>query len=181
VRELGVLAHAGTHWAPVSHPTSAAWAAIAVSAITAATYLVARARRGRRPAEIAGHLHALRQLADLVRRPGRVTTLVLASAGTTFVLAAAFALIVLAVVGTAAPSVAALMVVYLVGAAAGSAAHLPAVTGSTEIALTAALVASGVPAGAALGSVLLFRGLTYWAPLPAGILALRTLRRRGAL
>jgi uncharacterized membrane protein YbhN (UPF0104 family) len=105
----------------------------------------------------------------------------LSSAGTTFVLAVAFAVVVRTIVGGATLPVAALLVAYLVGAAAASAAHVPAIAGSTEIALTAALVASGLPAGPSLAAVLVFRGLTFWAPLPAGLVAVRSLRRRGAL
>jgi uncharacterized membrane protein YbhN (UPF0104 family) len=184
-QELGVLAAAGMRWAPVSHLTGAAVAAIALLAAGGAAYFIGRRRRRNRAAGAGAGpgrgAHAMRQLAELVRRPDRISTLLVASAGTTFVLAFAFAVVVRAVAGAAAPSLAALLVVYLVGAAAASAVHVPAVAGPAEIALTAALVASGVGAGPALVSVLVFRGITYWAPVPVGVLAVRSLRRRGAL
>jgi uncharacterized membrane protein YbhN (UPF0104 family) len=122
-----------------------------------------------------------RHLAALARRPRRTSALMLSSAGTTVVLAVAFAVVVRAVAGATTLPVAALLVAYLVGAAAASAAHVPAIAGGTELALTAALVASGLAAGPALAAVLVFRGLTFWAPLPAGLVAARGLRRRGAL
>ena len=49
--------------------------------------------------------------------------------------------------------------------------------GSTEAALVAALAAGGVPPGPALQAVLVFRAVTFWAPVPVGLLACRTLRR----
>jgi uncharacterized membrane protein YbhN (UPF0104 family) len=125
---------------------------------------------------------AWRHVLELVKQPARVATLVFASGGTTLVLALGFALIVRAVVtGGAVPSPAALMIAYLVGAAAASAVHVPAIAGPAELALTGALVASGVSAGQAIVAVLLFRGITFWAPVPVGLFALRWLRRRGAL
>ncbi|MGW2308405.1 lysylphosphatidylglycerol synthase domain-containing protein, partial [Actinomadura luteofluorescens] len=60
---------------------------------------------------------------------------------------------------------------------AGSAVPTPGGVGSTEAALVAALAALGVAAGPALHAVLLFRAVTFWAPVPLGILACRTLRR----
>jgi uncharacterized membrane protein YbhN (UPF0104 family) len=181
-RELQVLSTVGMQWAPSRHLLSVALPAVLAGGLGAAVILVIRRRRRVHGAEaaVAGR-HAWAQIAALVRRPRRASTLLLASAGTTFVLAFAFAIVVLAFAGGAAPSLAALMVIYLIGAAAASAVHVPAIAGPTEIALTAALVASGVHAGPALVSVLVFRGLTFWAPVPVGIVALRALRRRGAL
>ncbi|WP_372509158.1 lysylphosphatidylglycerol synthase domain-containing protein [Actinomadura madurae] len=63
------------------------------------------------------------------------------------------------------------------GAAAGSAIPTPGGVGSTEAALVAALAALDIDTGAALHAVLLFRAITFWAPVPLGILACRTLRR----
>ncbi|MDX6285835.1 MAG: hypothetical protein QOG53_1320 [Frankiales bacterium] len=180
-RELHVLAGAGMHWAPTKHLVTMGVAAAVLAGLATAAYVVIRRHRRARGKDTEVGAHAWRHIAALARRPRRASTLLLASAGTTFVLAFAFAIVVQALVGTAAPSLAALMVVYLVGAAAASAVHIPAIAGPTEIALTAALVASGVAAGPALVSVLLFRGLTFWAPVPVGLFAVRALRRRGAL
>jgi uncharacterized membrane protein YbhN (UPF0104 family) len=181
-RELHVLATAGIHWAPNRHLLGMVVGAAVLAGLGVAAYhLIRRHRRARGKETVGGGKHAWRQLIGFVRRPRRASTLMLASAGTTFVLAFAFAVVVRAVAGAMAPSIAALMVVYLIGAAVASAVHIPAIAGPTEIALTGALVASGVAAGPALLSVVLFRGLTFWAPVPVGIFAVRTLRRRGAL
>jgi uncharacterized membrane protein YbhN (UPF0104 family) len=169
------------HWAPSRHLFGMVVGMAVLVGVGVAVCHLVRAHRRAGGRDGSGAAHAWRHLVSLARRPGRTSTLLLASAGTTFVLAFAFGIVVQAVVGAAAPSLAALVVVYLIGAAAASAFHVPAIAGPTEIALTAALVASGVSAGPALVSVLLFRGLTFWAPLPVGVFAVRALRRRGAL
>ncbi|MES9605100.1 lysylphosphatidylglycerol synthase domain-containing protein [Actinomadura sp. NPDC000929] len=134
---------------------------------------------GRRAVRSAAARSAAAGLADLCRRPRDLAVTLAASAGTTLVLGVAFALGVLAVPGTAVgPADApALIAAYLVGAAAGSAVPTPGGVGSTEAALVAALAALGIAAGPALHAVLLFRAVTFWAPVPLGILACRTLRR----
>ncbi|MFA1550902.1 YbhN family protein [Actinomadura chokoriensis] len=116
---------------------------------------------------------------ELCRRPRDLLLTLAASAGTTFVLGVAFALSVLAVPGTGAgpADVRTLVAAYLVGAAAGSAVPLPGGVGSTETALVAALAALGFDAGPSLQAVLLFRAITFWAPVPLGLLSCRTLRR----
>ncbi|MER7544063.1 lysylphosphatidylglycerol synthase domain-containing protein [Spirillospora sp. NPDC127506] len=134
---------------------------------------------GRRAARSAAVGRALAGFADLCRRPRDLLLTLAASAGTTFALAVAFALCVLAVPATAVgpADLLALLAAYLVGAAAGAAVPLPGGVGSTETALVAALAALGVEAGPALHAVLLFRAVTFWAPVPLGLLACRTLRR----
>lgn len=161
-------------------------AAVAVLAAIALSLLVfwalGRARRHGAVSALDTHRgHAWDYVTTVVRQPARGTVSLVASAGTTLVLAVAFAVVVRAFAGADAPPVACLLVAYLVGAAAGSALPIPAVVGPTEAALTAALVASGVAGGDALFSVLLFRGVTFWAPVPVGLLALRRLRGRAAL
>ncbi|WP_160573644.1 lysylphosphatidylglycerol synthase domain-containing protein [Actinomadura physcomitrii] len=117
--------------------------------------------------------------ADLRRRPRDLAVTLAASAAGTLVLGAAFALSALAVPGTGAgPADApALLAAYLAGATAGAAVPVPGGIGSTEAALVAALAAGGVPPGPALHAVLVFRAVTFWAPVPVGVLACRTLRR----
>ncbi|WP_141584473.1 lysylphosphatidylglycerol synthase domain-containing protein [Actinomadura sp. WMMA1423] len=141
--------------------------------------LPAAALWGRRAIRSTAARSAASGLADLCRRPRDLALTLAASAGTTFALGVAFALSVLAVPGTAVgPADApALLAAYLVGAAAGSAVPTPGGIGSTEAALVAALAALGITAGPALHAVLLFRAVTYWAPVPFGLLACRTLRR----
>ncbi|MGI5208726.1 lysylphosphatidylglycerol synthase domain-containing protein [Spirillospora sp. CA-108201] len=147
--------------------------------IAGGVLLPAAALWGRRAARSTAARSAAGGLADLCRRPRDLAVVLAASAGTTFVLGVAFALSVLAVPGTAAgPADAlALLAAYLVGAAAGSAVPTPGGVGSTEAALVAALAALGIAAGPALHAVLLFRAVTFWAPVPLGVLACRTLRR----
>jgi uncharacterized membrane protein YbhN (UPF0104 family) len=102
------------------------------------------------------------------------------SAGTTLVLGVAFAVCTVAVSGTTRDA-GAFLVAYLVGAGAAAAVPIPAGLGSTEAALVAALVAAHINTSAAVQAVLIFRLVTFWAPVPLGILAAHTLRRRRAL
>ncbi|MFB4309224.1 YbhN family protein [Actinomadura sp. GTD37] len=147
--------------------------------IAGGVLLPAAALWGRRAARSAAARRAAAGFADLCRRPRDLALTLVASAGTTFVLGIAFALSVLAVPGTRTGPADALTLVtaYLVGAAAGSAIPLPGGVGATETALVAALAALGIEAGPALHAVLLFRAITFWAPVPLGLLSYRTLRR----
>ncbi len=76
------------------------------------------------------------------------------------------------------PSIA---VVYLTGSALGSAAPTPGGLGAVEVALSAGLTAVGLGNATALSSVLLFRLLTFWLPVPAGWAAFIYLQRKQAL
>ena len=69
-------------------------------------------------------------------------------------------------------------VVYLTGSALGSIIPTPGGLGAVEAALTAGLTAAGVPGGVAVSSVLLFRLLTFWLPVPVGWAALNYLERQ---
>lgn len=134
---------------------------------------------GRRAACSPAVGRAAEGLTDLGRRPRALLTVLAGSAATSLALGLAFALSVLAVPGTAAGpgDVLALVTAYLVGSAAGATVPSPGGMGSTEAALVATLAALGVAAGPALHAVLLFRAVTFWAPVPLGLLGLRTLRR----
>ncbi|MEU6034813.1 lysylphosphatidylglycerol synthase domain-containing protein [Actinomadura sp. NPDC047616] len=133
---------------------------------------------GRRAVRSAVVGRALEGVTGLCRRPGDLVLTLVASASTTFVLGLAFGISVLAVPGATAGAgdMMALVTAYLVGAAAGAALPTPGGMGSTEAALVAALAALGVAAAPALQAVLLFRLVTYWAPVPVGLLTSRTLR-----
>jgi uncharacterized membrane protein YbhN (UPF0104 family) len=180
--ELQRLTATGVHWFPSGHAPPVMSAILGLGVLGVAIYCIASGRRRFGTAAALGAGQAWRHFFELVKQPARAVTLMFASGGTTLVLALGFALVVSAVMtGGAVPSPAALMVAYLVGAAAASAVHVPAIAGPAELALTGALVASGVPAGQAIVSVLLFRGITFWAPVPVGLFALRWLRNRGAL
>lgn len=122
---------------------------------------------------------ALTGVADLVRRPRDLLSLLLFSAGTTLVMGTAFTISVLAVPGATVPGEAqTLLIGYLLGSAAATAVPTPSGLGSTEAALVAVLVSSDVAAGNAVQAVLLFRVITYWAPVPVGLLTTGPLRRR---
>jgi uncharacterized membrane protein YbhN (UPF0104 family) len=70
----------------------------------------------------------------------------------------------------------ALIAVYLVAAAVGAAAPVPPLLCATEVALVAALTLGGYTASSAIICVIVFRAISYWLPLPIGIIAARRLR-----
>ncbi|MCO6005094.1 flippase-like domain-containing protein [Actinoallomurus purpureus] len=122
-----------------------------------------------------------RSLRHLLRRPRCLLTTLVASTGAHVALALAFAVSLLAVPGTDGSAFGVLLAVYLVGATAGAAIPTPAGVGSTEAALITALTAAHVPTGQAAEGVLLFRAMTFWAPVPVGIISTRRLRRTHGL
>jgi uncharacterized membrane protein YbhN (UPF0104 family) len=150
-----------------------------VPALVAAVLLLPVAvlliRRGRRSTPVR---QAITGMTDLCRRPGDLAITLAASAATTLVLGIALALSVLAVPGTAtADDILPLVAAYLVGAAAGATLPAPGGLGSTEAALVGALAAVGITIGTAVQAVLLFRLITFWAPVPIGLFTWRTLLR----
>ena len=75
-----------------------------------------------------------------------------------------------------------LALIYLLGNAAGAVVPSPGGLGPVEVALIGSLSASGgVPVAIATSVVVLFRGLTFWARVPVGWLAMRSLQRSGDL
>jgi len=76
---------------------------------------------------------------------------------------------------------ASIAVVYLTGSAIGSILPTPGGLGGVEAALTAGLTAAGLPGAVAVSSVLLFRLLTFWLPVPFGWAAMSYLEREQAL
>jgi uncharacterized membrane protein YbhN (UPF0104 family)/tRNA A-37 threonylcarbamoyl transferase component Bud32 len=71
--------------------------------------------------------------------------------------------------------------VYLTGVTIGSVIPTPGGLGAVETALSAGLIAAGVPSPAAVSAVLLFRLLTFWLPVPVGWAALNYLERKHEL
>jgi undecaprenyl-diphosphatase len=122
---------------------------------------------------------AVGAVGDLAHHPRRAAALLAASAGVTATYLAALAASLAAVGGHA--SFATTAAVYLIGSAASAASPTPAGLGAVEAALVAGLTRAGVDSGPAVAGVLIFRLLTYWAPMIPGVVALRSLRRRGAL
>jgi uncharacterized membrane protein YbhN (UPF0104 family) len=78
-------------------------------------------------------------------------------------------------------AIAGIAVVYLTGSALGSIVPTPGGVGAVEAALTAGLVATGMHGTEAASSVLLFRLLTFWLPVPVGWAALSYLERKDAI
>lgn len=137
---------------------------------------------GRRALRSAAVGHAVSGVTELLRRPGALCLTLTTSAATTFVLGVALALSVLAVPGTAVGpgDTMTLITAYMIGSAAGAALPSPGGIGGTEAALVATLSTAGIAAAPAIQSVLLFRAITYWAPIPVGLLSTRALRIRAA-
>jgi len=77
--------------------------------------------------------------------------------------------------------IATVAVVYLTGSAIGSAVPTPGGIGAVEAALSAGLTAAGLHGTVAFSSVLLFRAVTFWLPVPLGWLSLNYLQRRDVL
>lgn len=71
--------------------------------------------------------------------------------------------------------------VYLTGSAIGATAPTPGGLGAVEVALSAGLTATGLPSATAVSSVLLFRLLTFWLPVPFGWISFTYLQRRALL
>jgi uncharacterized protein (TIRG00374 family) len=72
-------------------------------------------------------------------------------------------------------------VVYLAGSVVGSAVPTPGGIGAIEVAMAAGLSATGLPAGVALSTVLLYRIATFWIPIPIGWASLTWLQKVGSL
>ncbi len=118
-------------------------------------------------------------LLGVVRRPGKLAELL----GGALLLDASFvaALFCATRAFGADTPLAAVAVTYFAGAVIGSAVPTPGGLGGVEAALTAGLVAVGTGSGVAVSAVVLYRLATYWAPIPAGWLAVNHLQRVRAL
>ncbi|HEY0543165.1 MAG TPA: lysylphosphatidylglycerol synthase transmembrane domain-containing protein [Actinoallomurus sp.] len=156
-------------------------AAILLAVTVAVLVVVAVHWRGRQARLRAALVGVVQSLRHLLRRPRCLLALVAAATAADLALALAFAMSVMAVPGVPTGSVGSLIALYLLGATAGSAVPMPAGVGSTEAALIAALASVHIPAAQAATGVLLFRVMTFWAPVPAGVMGTRWLRRRGGL
>jgi uncharacterized membrane protein YbhN (UPF0104 family) len=139
-------------------------------------------RRGQLTAIRSGAGQALAHLRDLAVHPRRLGIAAAASMATTVVMSAGF-VITVQTWGTGRTPVptGALVAMYLVGAAVTGATPLPPFFGATEAALVAALALAGYPLSSAALTVGIFRGVTYWIPLPIGIWAARRLRRHNLI
>jgi glycosyltransferase 2 family protein len=147
-------------------------AVLAVLAVPAGRRLV-RARVSPTFAQV------LPRLLEILQRPRKLAE----GVGGTLLLSFAYIFCLAACVAAFGRSVpiASIAVVYLTGSALGSLIPTPGGLGAVEAALTAGLTAAGLPGAVAVSSVLLFRLLTFWLPVPFGWVALNFLERKQAL
>ena len=159
----------------VPWPALVALAAVVVGAVAI--------RGGLRAIQVAREAaaDAGRHLLAVARHPGRVLVVFLCQAAITVGLALAFAATVTATAGHQPMALGALVATYLIGTAVGTATPLPAVAGTTEATLVAGLVVGGLDLGTAIVATVTFRIVSYWLPLPLGVLAGRQLRARHLL
>jgi undecaprenyl-diphosphatase len=74
-----------------------------------------------------------------------------------------------------------IVAVYLGGSALAAVSPTPGGLGALEAALVAGLTGVGAAAGPSVAAVLVYRLVTYWAPVLPGLVLFRRLRARGAL
>lgn len=177
---LGVaLALNGDTFTAVLPPTALLLTLVVLATMTLSLLAVRRLRQ-RLTNDLLPQLRlSLSQLRPVLRRPVRIA----AGLGGNLLLTAGYVVTLDAAlrafdVSLSLPQTA---VVLLIGNAVGSAAPTPGGVGAVETALTAGLVAVGVPVQAALPAVLLFRLATVWLHLPPGWAAFTLLQRRGLL
>jgi len=84
-------------------------------------------------------------------------------------------------IGGPVPPLASVAVVFLTGSAVGSLFPTPGGIGAVEAAMSAGLIAAGVPGSKAFTAVLLYRTVTFWLPVLVGWFAMQYLQRRDVL
>jgi len=122
---------------------------------------------------------AASSLRDVAAQPRRALGLFAGSAGVT----AGYGLALVAAVqafGGGLPATS-ILAVYLGGSALAAVSPTPGGLGALEAALVAGLTGLGAPAGPSVAAVLVYRLVTYWAPVLPGLVLFRRLRARGAL
>jgi glycosyltransferase 2 family protein len=123
--------------------------------------------------------HVIPRLLDVAQQPAKLAQ----GIGGTLLLTTAYILCLAAsarALGASVP-LASIAVVYLTGSALGSIVPTPGGLGAVEAALSAGLTAAGLPGATAISTVLLFRTLTFWLPVPVGWGALGYLQRKQTL
>ena len=170
---LGAL-YGGGLTLDLSHP-SVRWFLVVTAVLAGMAAVLLSIRRLRQAA-----LRAVRDASETIRaathEPRRLVRLLAGSAALNVLYIACFDISLRAVSGSVGAGEIAL--VYLGGAAVGAASPTPGGLGAEEVALTAGLIAAGSPTETAVAGVVLFRLLTYWAPILPGGLAFTWLQRR---
>ena len=118
-------------------------------------------------------------LRDIAGRPLRLFQLLVGSIVVTAAYMCALVFSTWAVGGT--DDFLPIAVVFLVATIAAAPAPTPGGLGVVELALVAGLVIFGTPVAIALPAVFLYRLITFWLPVPAGLGAYRSLVRAGRL
>jgi glycosyltransferase 2 family protein len=158
------------------------WAYIALAVLVAAILAALAVPAGRKLllSRLASTIsQVIPRLLDIAQRPAKLAE----GIGGALLLAGAYIACLAVSVrafGGSLPIVA-IAVVYLTGSAIGSAVPTPGGIGAVEAALVAGLTAAGLHGSVAFSSVLLFRVVTFWLPVPLGWAALNYLQRREAL
>jgi glycosyltransferase 2 family protein len=175
---VGAIAVLASTSLPAPSPTTLLVILVAVAVLVLAAVPLRRVGRVRRA--VTGAVYSVRAVgAHLRSHPLRVLSGLAASGALTLAHITAFVCCVHAVGGTG--SVLALTAVYLGASTAGSLVPTPGGVGAVESALVAGLVATGMTAQIATAAALLSRVVTVWAPAVPGLIALRGLRRDGAV
>jgi undecaprenyl-diphosphatase len=119
---------------------------------------------------------ASKEFASVFRQPRRAAALLGVSAG----LPISYGLVLIASAAAFSVDVALIdmFAVYLAGTAVAAASPTPGNLGAVEVTLSTGLVAIGVPSGAAVAAVLMYRLLTFWLPLLPGFMAFRYLQAK---
>jgi uncharacterized membrane protein YbhN (UPF0104 family) len=174
------VAITGTGDEPTLRPPSWSYFVLAGLGVLALVVLAIPASRRLIRARAAPMLgEVLPRLLQVAQQPRKLAQ----GIGGALLLSAAYILCLAACVAAFGRSVpiASIAVVYLTGSAFGSIMPTPGGLGAVELALTAGLTAAGLPSAVAGSSVLLFRLLTFWFPVPVGWIALNYLERHEAL
>jgi len=155
------------------------WAYFVLAGLVAVALAVLALPAGRRllRARVSPTLgQVLPRLLEVAQQPRKLAE----GIGGTLLLSASYIFCLAACVAAFGRSVplASIAVVYLTGVAIGSVLPTPGGLGGVEAALTAGLTAAGLPGAVAVSSVLLFRLLTFWFPVPVGWVALTYLERK---
>ena len=158
------------------------WVFLVIAGLVAAALAMLAAPPGRRllQARIAPMLgQVIPRLLDVAQQPVKLAQ----GIGGTLLLSVGYILCLSASVRAlgGSLSLASVAVVYLTGSAVGSIMPTPGGLGAVEAALSAGLSAAGLSGATAISTVLLFRTLTFWLPVPIGWGALNYLQRKQAL
>jgi uncharacterized protein (TIRG00374 family) len=155
----------------------------AIGAVVLAVWCVSRAARSRLRTE--GRVERAIQdargaLSSAVREPKRLALLFAATAGVKIANLLALLAATWAFDGDVANW--RVILVYLVGVPVAEAVPTPGGIGAVDAVLVASLVRTGSStAGAVIAAVIVFRLLTFWAPIVPGVLSAGVLRRQHAL